>query len=101
MNRNSENTAATATPKRTTILYQGREITVSPMGKKIYDELCSASYTLSALDLVFATLSSDPRREIYRLRSLGINIRDKWVSFPCKRFAPHKRYYLPTEEVSL
>ncbi len=75
-----------------TIAYRGRKIQVSPRGRKIYNALLMGM-KFSTVDFVLLTNSSDPRKEIQRLRNLGINILDEWISHTdCA--SRYKRYYL-------
>ncbi len=74
------------------IFYKGNEIIVTPMGKKLFDIL-SMGGRYSSFQLMRLLLTSDPRKEISRLRNSGVNVCDEWIA-ATKDTPRHKQYFI-------
>ena len=75
-----------------TICYKGSEIIVTPMGKKLFDIL-ETGHKYSSFQLMRLLKTSDPRKEVQRLRNNGVNVCDEWIA-ATKEAPRHKQYFI-------
>ncbi len=62
------------------------------MGMKLF-ELLETGYKYSAFQLMRLLRTSDPRKEVQRLRNKGVLIYDEWVA-TTKDTPRHKQYFI-------